>query len=397
MKKKTVSAFLSAAVTAGIFAYTPTMVQAANDYAVIVEDKNISFAPQPFDLNGRLMVPLRPLSEALGADVSYDGATDTATVKKDGITLVLNFKTGTVAKNGETLTVDPAPQIVNGRTVVPLRFISEAFGNKVVWSPSANTVTVFPTESTLKKRQKIKDILLKSNGATIAKDSYQLAMTLTEELSSPSLNVKLQGNLVMDYNKNPLAMHGRGSLHVPLATETLPFEVYLTDGQLYAYDANSGQWTKQTVMPKKEWDQFAQLITTPNSEMQAEQISAVLPYYSLQETEDSYLITASLDAAGVKKLIESSEPQLPAELLAADQQALSAFRQMKYTVAIDKTSFLQTRMDMEFEMDIPNGGVIKATVNGNVQNYNNVPVIKVPQDVLDNAVEIPAPAPAPAR
>lgn len=82
------------------------------------------------------MVPLRAIFEAMSAEVKWEEATKKITAVKDGRTVILtlNKKQATIIENGKTETVEldvPAGLEQGGRTYVPVRFIGEAFGNKV--------------------------------------------------------------------------------------------------------------------------------------------------------------------------------------------------------------------------------------------------------------------------
>ncbi|RJX22205.1 MAG: copper amine oxidase N-terminal domain-containing protein [Desulforudis sp.] len=106
--------------------------------SVYVKDGLVAFPDQkPFidTKANRTYVPLRFVSEALGAEVDWDGPKQTAIVKKDGkvITMKIGSKTPTV--DGKTKTLDAPAVLMNGRTMVPLRFVSEALGTKVDWVP----------------------------------------------------------------------------------------------------------------------------------------------------------------------------------------------------------------------------------------------------------------------
>jgi multiple sugar transport system substrate-binding protein len=89
----------------------------------------------PVILTGRTFVPIRFISEAFGAEVQWDGPTRTIRIYLPGkeirITLQINNTTGRV--NNGIIKLDAPPQIVSGRTIVPLRFIAEAFGAQVNW------------------------------------------------------------------------------------------------------------------------------------------------------------------------------------------------------------------------------------------------------------------------
>ncbi|MFO7173594.1 MAG: copper amine oxidase N-terminal domain-containing protein [Bacillota bacterium] len=82
----------------------------------------------------RTMIPIRFVSEAMGMEVKWDAATQTVTVRRDGLTVQLQVGNTTAQVNGQAIPVDAPPIVVPpGRVMVPLRFISEAFGAKVDW------------------------------------------------------------------------------------------------------------------------------------------------------------------------------------------------------------------------------------------------------------------------
>ena len=83
--------------------------------------------------NGRTLVPLRTIFEAIGADVSWDGATSTVTAVKGDTTVKLTLGSKTAYKNGNEVTLDVPAKAVNGRTLVPVRFIADCFDVDTKW------------------------------------------------------------------------------------------------------------------------------------------------------------------------------------------------------------------------------------------------------------------------
>jgi peptide/nickel transport system substrate-binding protein len=100
--------------------------------------------------NGRTLVPMRAIFEALGAQVHWDDATSTirAYRREDAIVLQLGNRTAWV--NGPSRQLDVAPVAIGGRTMVPLRFVAEALGAQVAWVDATRTVTVQHTPYTPK-------------------------------------------------------------------------------------------------------------------------------------------------------------------------------------------------------------------------------------------------------
>lgn len=88
--------------------------------------------------DGRTLVPLRPVSESLGATVDFHQNTGTITIIKDNKTITLTIGSNIANINGENTYLDVPPQIINQRTMVPLRFISETFGATVLWDGQVN-------------------------------------------------------------------------------------------------------------------------------------------------------------------------------------------------------------------------------------------------------------------
>ncbi len=109
---------------------------------VIINGETKSFPVKPYIAGGRTMVPLRGVFESLGANVEWDAGTRTVTAKKSDITVKLRIGNKAASVNGKTVAIDQAPVIKNGYTFVPLRFVSEALGATVNWDPVGYKVTI---------------------------------------------------------------------------------------------------------------------------------------------------------------------------------------------------------------------------------------------------------------
>jgi|GEM_PF-3371586 hypothetical protein len=109
---------------------------------VTIDGKAVSFDVQPVMVNSRVMVPFRKIFEALGAQVSWDASTRTATGTKGGTVVTLVIDSTQASVNGETKILDSPAIIMDGRTLVPARFISESLGYNVQWDNSSRTVVI---------------------------------------------------------------------------------------------------------------------------------------------------------------------------------------------------------------------------------------------------------------
>ena len=133
------------AVLAAAFAVlTSAQVSAADAVQVVMNGSPMSFEVPPVVINDRTMVPLRAIFERLGASVAWDGSTQTVTSTLGSITVRLTVGDSTMYINGTPTELDAPACIIDDRTMVPLRAVSEAYGADVDWDGSTGTVYITP-------------------------------------------------------------------------------------------------------------------------------------------------------------------------------------------------------------------------------------------------------------
>ena len=142
LTKKLLSLFAASAIAVSML---PAAFAANDDIKVIVNGAELKIAEndtKPFVEDGRTLVPMRAIFEALGATVEWDDATKTVTSKSDNGNIEMQVGSDTIKINGADTKVDVPAKIVEGRTVVPVRVISEGLNCKVTWSQETQTVTI---------------------------------------------------------------------------------------------------------------------------------------------------------------------------------------------------------------------------------------------------------------
>ena len=102
----------------------------------------VNFDQPPIIIDGRTLVPLRAIFEALGATVDWNGNTQTVTSKKGSTSISLSIDSNSMYKNGKAVTLDVPAQLINDRTLVPARAVAEAFGCDVDWDDTTKTITI---------------------------------------------------------------------------------------------------------------------------------------------------------------------------------------------------------------------------------------------------------------
>ncbi|WP_152395142.1 stalk domain-containing protein [Paenibacillus guangzhouensis] len=104
--------------------------------------KAIVFSEQPLLMNGRLLVPYRPIAEAIGAVVGYEAETRTVKVTEGSNIYLLPLESKTATLNGIPVALDEPAKVVNGVTMVPIRFVSENLGVDVKFDPAKKNVSL---------------------------------------------------------------------------------------------------------------------------------------------------------------------------------------------------------------------------------------------------------------
>lgn len=125
----------------------PNAVSAASSaklpaISINIDQKTITSDVPPVIINNRTLVPLRVISENMGAQVFWDNKARKVTVVKPDFTLELFIDKTAYQANGQAVTADVSPQIINDRTFVPIRLISEQLGAKVGWNNDTRTVLI---------------------------------------------------------------------------------------------------------------------------------------------------------------------------------------------------------------------------------------------------------------
>ena len=109
---------------------------------VTVDGKATSVDAAPEIVKGRTFVPIRFIAETFGSKVAWIPATRSITITLGTTTIGLQIGNKTVVVNGKIIALEAAPYIKNSRTMVPLRVISESFGGDVAWDPALKVITI---------------------------------------------------------------------------------------------------------------------------------------------------------------------------------------------------------------------------------------------------------------
>jgi len=135
-------------IVATVCLFMSAMTALADGVTVNLNGKPLIFDQNPIIENDRTLVPVRKIFEELGATVYWSEKDAVVSAYKGGVTITLKIHSKLMINDGERIYLDVAPKIVNDRTLVPLRAVSEAFGAQVVWIEDAKTVEITTDQQT---------------------------------------------------------------------------------------------------------------------------------------------------------------------------------------------------------------------------------------------------------
>ncbi|MBR5517755.1 MAG: hypothetical protein IKV86_01860 [Clostridia bacterium] len=138
--------FLAVVLSVMMVLSVVTPVMAEGDISVFLDGEQLVFDVQPTEINDRVLVPVRVIFEALGAIVDWDDETQTVLARKGETIIVLQIDNTLMMVNDTQVTLDVPATEIGGRTLVPVRAISEAFGVKVDWDDSTKSVILDSSE-----------------------------------------------------------------------------------------------------------------------------------------------------------------------------------------------------------------------------------------------------------
>ncbi len=109
---------------------------------LMVKGKHVKFDTPPVIKDGRTLIPVKALSEAFGAEVKWVSVERTVIITKGAIEIVVKLDSNKILVNGVEKTIDVPACSINARTVVPMRFIVEQLGLKVNWNGDTKDIEI---------------------------------------------------------------------------------------------------------------------------------------------------------------------------------------------------------------------------------------------------------------
>jgi hypothetical protein len=313
---------------------------------VTLEGEQLSFDVPPFISNGRTLVPVRALAEALGFAVDYDDPERRVTLTRRDEIILLWIDSDQVVVNGVPGTIDQPATLRESRTFVPVRFVSESLGAHVDWDQATWTVLLFaenPHKELLARAIKQMDLLLdqKSTGE----------LNVKIELLDPSGAAIFALDMPISIDAHIFQNEMLQSITI---TPPLPFaapEVTLMaikDGTIYLKTPQSSEWR---AVEKLETEGVIDLAEV--KALDGLQLSVLLRADMLGESNVTKIGTSEMDGVTVTELHATVPPLMPEAvlepllaLLGADETTEVALEEFTVTYWVDPVTAFVHQMHL---------------------------------------------------
>lgn len=374
-------------------------VQLDGDYLDFTDADGEKVEPQI--INGRTMVPMRKIFETLGATVEWDGENRIVTGTKEDTEIKLqigsNIATKTVSGETKNIELDVTPTIVDGRTLVPVRFIAESLDKTVGWDSDNRTVVIMDTNFIIEKLKKDASNLYEYITTDFEKlDTFELTVALDGKLKytdsedrSNNTNLTLAGNVDFKYDgkfvriDGKLNVAGKGELldqikSLDMQKITFSAIVDIENGTTYITSSllredYDGKWIKQE-LSKEIAAQYAEMLKNAKESDQNFVTSLNKILETAATSADSYeQINNVLDV--ICKIFKNSNFKV------------SGRSAKTYTFSIDLKDIVKILEIENFDKDIDFSIDTEVKVNNNIADNSKVD-IKASYGLGDEKVDI---------
>ena len=224
-------------------------------------------------------------------------------------------------------------------------------------------------------------VLEKSMEATNALESYSMDMNMNQVISiQGEAPEEISTTMKMDVTMNPFAMYQVMQMNDMGIGDSMEMESYYTEDAYYMHEPFTGGWFKiEYDIPHEAFHQ------SPADQM--ESLKSFASELTLKEEGDVYIITLEGAGDSYNQLLQDASFIEEMDGMFDDIFSMIHVNKISFEIHVNKTTFLQTKVNMTMDIEMNIEGEVMHTVQEmemTVYNYNGINEIVVPQEVLDN-------------
>ena len=307
---------------------------------------------EPQIINDRTMVPFRKIFNSLGVvdeNIEWIGETSTVKASKDNVEIELQIGNNVAVKSisGETeeIKLDSAPVIVEGRTLVPVRFIAESMNKLVGWDADYRTVIIIDTEKLLNKLEEaIPNYMEVVKLQTTPLNAFTSEMVLEGEIEyknkeekSENSTLKFVANIDLDKAEDSIAIEikvkfsGNGAMYNELkemGITNIDIAIIAAGNKLYLASSLLGEEYEGKWLAIED-ESISQIILMLN-DAYANPVKAIESTFNISEDELNIFTYAGFELS----------IQLLEDLLGNDNVSVTGTKTKKYEIKVDMEDLL---------------------------------------------------------
>ncbi|HJV44220.1 MAG TPA: copper amine oxidase N-terminal domain-containing protein [Bacillota bacterium] len=202
-----------------LLSFLAEQTKAENSLNLVIEGKQLIPEVPPQIIQGRTLVPIRVISEGLGANVDWNTQSQVVTIQQDKRTIQIPIGKENTTVNGSNVPIDSPAQIIQERTFVPIRFVSENLGINVAWDENSQTVFVS------------KPYLVRFNGKNLHLEDrlLRIGTDFYVPLANLSSTLGIQAVVSSDATKTTVIYYGKT---ITLNTKTINNQLFVPVTQI---------------------------------------------------------------------------------------------------------------------------------------------------------------------
>lgn len=373
--------FLSIVLTAVLTCFTSvsaagSQVSELQDVKVIIEGELGKYNNVPIELNDRTLLPLREILTNLGVEndnehIIWNGKESSVTIVKDSKKIYLKIGSDKATVNGEEIVLDTKPVLYKDKTYIPVRFVAQSLGKKVIWDGSSKSVLIRDEADF----NRIQDIIKKSNAAMAENNNCQMKMDISAETkqSGLSMDIGITAAGKVDFANKDMYMN----MQMKMLGMDMNLETYYVDNVAYTSNPLSQEWTKEE-LTKDEYEKLFDQNSNTNIFDATDALSAGLQEVQ-SENPDEILLKGDVFLGDLLKLAGQEQ--------GTDISGYT-FEKFNVEISLDKNTYLINKLVMEttYYPEDDSLGEINMNISVEYSDYNSNIQIVVPQEVLEKAV-----------
>ncbi|MDS9472113.1 DUF6612 family protein [Sporosarcina pasteurii] len=249
------------------------------------------------------------------------------------------------------------------------------------------------TEEEKKSELTLEEVFQKAQEASESVKSMHADMDMTQNISSPDSDVEMVNkiNMQIDIVQEPFAMYQVMEMDV-VGEGFMQTEIYLTADGFYLKDPTNETWMK---LPSEDFENIAFTMNTgEDPTVDFASLKEFIDDFKFEQTNDQYVLNLKASGDKFNRLIqqELEAAGIHNELSAEEMEVLEGIKihELNYEIFIDKETFDTTAFNLVMDMEMINEGEemrIKQNIQSKFSDINEVEEIKIPQEVVDNAIE----------